>query len=150
MSDTLNQFLTPEATNSNIWRAWITEAKIFDITTTAAKVIEATCKVAVSNGLFRIIHPPADDQCKGESFEARLTEILQLFKRRVPFTNSPKYMDFWYTFQTSVKHYHSYDKVVTFSDGKKRDKKVHIFVTRMMDDTNKPALMFGVVPVKSN
>ncbi len=122
------------------WSDLLDNNKIFRVNQ-VAKHLGYTCQVVITNGLFRIIYPFAEEGVKSWDFESRIEEILKILKKNFKQAHSDRYIEL--TISTNIKEVLSYDKVLTFKDGKFRSKRVKVFIGWILDNKSKPALILG-------
>lgn len=143
MSDTLLDRIDEAASR----RDFMLEEGILIESSRVARRVGFACKVAVTRGFFNQFYPYAEDATKGVSWEEILENIFKVFRKE--YSNSTStYAEFAVLAKTYVKEAKSYQEVVTFADGKPRDKRVVVMVTWMPDDNKNPSLVFGVKEVK--
>lgn len=143
MADTVCLSLDEASERRNI----LLEEGILIEASRAAKKVGFKCKVAVTVGFFHHFYPHAEDATKGVSWEQILEDIFSIFKKEHQ-NSSSTYAEFAVLAKTYVKEFRNYEEIVTFQDGKPRDKRIVVMVTWMPDEKKNPSLVFGVKEVK--
>jgi len=137
------------------WDLMLESAEIFEVTKLARELGYGT-KVALTNQLFGLLYPFAEDEVKEKGlFENRVEELLKLGQRAPSSSAKTPVREFEINIHTYVKAVHAVDNI---NDPEQRYecetykhpiiKRVHAFAAMVPDNDKQPALLFGVRGVK--
>jgi len=127
------------------WENMEDEGLLFDITR-FTKHMGVHMPVGISAGMFRELNPWAEDIAAGASYEGRIKDLIEGYKKRFRNHHQP-YGEFFIKFTTRVKGIVNPEadriEAETFAGGKKVDKVVQCFVG-LFPKGNTPGILFGI------
>jgi hypothetical protein len=129
-------------------REMLVEGELFDITE-VAKSKNINRPSAITQRLFRELYPWSEDGVKNITFEERVEDMLNEWRKATAADPDKAFLHFSMIFQTYCKEIKTDGRkednnvvVEVFSDGKPREKKLELFCACHPGDWQEPVLTF--------